>query len=687
MAKIEKYIERIGDTLANAKSSLADLKLQILTDQSKEMIWRSGDDLMQAAVQKKYVNGDATYQPNDFGHLTLHNGAQFTALSAAAPTDYLLAVDTSGNVRLTNSGAADTYLELTDTPSDHTAACIPFVNPGATAHMYSTELKYDAVTSTFTTAGGGLTMAPAMSQVEINTNTDRLVLSSSNYAEIELDNTSVFVANRLYTYSLKDATFGAQVEMRHITDASANDVLLAIGPTGHVRKTALGVTGAQGATGIQGTQGATGVFGAHGVTVNTLPKAATTSTFSNSPVVTDGTSIIVSGGSAVSNFGPDTAYVRTGNVGYMWSGKQAESNLAIGYNLRPGVGEWRSDSTVSEGGSILRLEQNALVYYNSVAGTAGSKSVTNRFSVDSNGLVTIPTGVQGLHVNGDTTVGIIKITGTNTSPVAHSGRIVFKDLAGYTPEVGDPETRYSAICSQAQTFDFRTGSLETLADSTSMLSVGLGGLTHISGYARLIMYNNADTGQSAVLDLGNTTTSPHNDDEVGRIGMYGYDDATNITSLCEIVGRVKDCTNGSEDGELTLSVYSNGNYNGSYVKINGATTQIQTSNLNHSIGGTAARSGTVGTNVINIFNGTAPAGTLTDGCSIFCQNDTTSAELYTMDENGVATKISPHNEAGEWEFYSKNTVTGKVLRIDMEKMMRFLNDKFKLNCIHEYEEA
>ena len=43
-------------------------------------------------------------------------------------------------------------------------------------------------------------------------------------------------------------------------------------------------------------------------------------------------------------------------------------------------------------------------------------------------------------------------------------------------------------------------------------------------------------------------------------------------------------------------------------------------------------------------------------------------------------------QTNEWIFYSKNTVTGQVLRIDMERMMRALNDYFGWDFIHEWEE-
>ena len=101
---------------------------------------------------------------------------------------------------------------------------------------------------------------------------------------------------------------------------------------------------------------------------------------------------------------------------------------------------------------------------------------------------------------------------------------------------------------------------------------------------------------------------------------------------------------------------------------------------NVSIGGTAVRGTTVGTNALQIFNGTAPVGTLADGCSLY----STSGEMRVMDAAGNATLLSPHDsETNEWVFDSVHSVTGKRLRIDVEKILRFINDKYGLDAIME----
>jgi hypothetical protein len=102
------------------------------------------------------------------------------------------------------------------------------------------------------------------------------------------------------------------------------------------------------------------------------------------------------------------------------------------------------------------------------------------------------------------------------------------------------------------------------------------------------------------------------------------------------------------------------------------------------VGGTAARATTAGTNRVDIFDGTAPVGTLANGVSFY----STAGEARVMDAAGNATLLSPHDtETNEWIFHSKHTPTGKVLRIDVERLLRFVNDHFGLDAVQEFVEA
>jgi len=50
-------------------------------------------------------------------------------------------------------------------------------------------------------------------------------------------------------------------------------------------------------------------------------------------------------------------------------------------------------------------------------------------------------------------------------------------------------------------------------------------------------------------------------------------------------------------------------------------------------------------------------------------------ELFAMDAAGNSTQLSPHDTAtGEWIFYSKNTKTGRIVRVDMERLVRKIEE-------------
>jgi len=117
------------------------------------------------------------------------------------------------------------------------------------------------------------------------------------------------------------------------------------------------------------------------------------------------------------------------------------------------------------------------------------------------------------------------------------------------------------------------------------------------------------------------------------------------------------------------------------ITTNGTERIRVTSVGNVKVGGSANRATTEGTNSVVIFDGTAPVGTLANGVSLY----STAGECRVMDAAGNATLLSPHDKVtNEWVYDSVDTRTGKHLRIDMEKMMRFINDHFGLDFIHEF---
>ena len=103
---------------------------------------------------------------------------------------------------------------------------------------------------------------------------------------------------------------------------------------------------------------------------------------------------------------------------------------------------------------------------------------------------------------------------------------------------------------------------------------------------------------------------------------------------------------------------------------------------NVKVAGSAVRATTEGTNHLDIFDGTAPIGTLANGISLY----STAGELRVMDAAGNPTLLSPHDDNNNWIFESyvgKGNDRRRII-VDMEKMMRAINQKFGWDFIHEF---
>ena len=72
-----------------------------------------------------------------------------------------------------------------------------------------------------------------------------------------------------------------------------------------------------------------------------------------------------------------------------------------------------------------------------------------------------------------------------------------------------------------------------------------------------------------------------------------------------------------------------------------------------------------------------------DSSILYAKDDGGSSEMYVLDEAGNSTKISPHNDQNEWEYYSHNIKTGKRFRVNMESMIRQLQEYTGLTFIED----
>ena len=131
------------------------------------------------------------------------------------------------------------------------------------------------------------------------------------------------------------------------------------------------------------------------------------------------------------------------------------------------------------------------------------------------------------------------------------------------------------------------------------------------------------------------------------LGFMIRDDAGVDNSIGSI-----SCTRDGADntGKFTMSLYNAGAFN-----------EVMTIDKD----GNTTRTGALGLKVL-----ASDPSVSSDFAHVYAKDDSGSAEIFVKDEAGNVTKISPHNEQGEWEYFSRNVNTGKVMRVNMEELIK-----------------
>ena len=185
-----------------------------------------------------------------------------------------------------------------------------------------------------------------------------------------------------------------------------------------------------------------------------------------------------------------------------------------------------------------------------------------------------------------------------------------------------------------------------------------------------------------IIDFGSGAGGVH----AGNVNVTSATTSTsNTTGALKVTGGVgigKDVTIGQK-----LTVHGNTTFNAN-VTLPGTVTNNRilynqaTDDLNMkirvvSIGTTSTASGDIGSTANNILafgNGVAPSSFPDGQAYLYAKDVSGETHIHTVDEGGNETKLGPHNTDGEWEFYSRNVNTGKVVRINMERMIRKLEE-------------
>lgn len=264
---------------------------------------------------------------------------------------------------------------------------------------------------------------------------------------------------------------------------------------------------------------------------------------------------------------------------------------------------------------------------------------------------------------------------------AASGRVRFYTadvLRGTMSETGSFD--WQGTLGVVGNFAVNTSSFTVNASSGNTAIAGTLGVTGDVAVATNKFTVAASTGNTAVagtLAVTGTTTQA----AVNASGLYTL--TRGATSTPGLGGWAYVNTGATAGGSFRVDGGSDFNID-MYTGAAWANVAQFTDNGNFKLGGTATRAGTAGTAAFHIFNGTNPAGTLANGVSFYSN----AGEATVMDAAGNATPISPHDdETNEVTFQSKNTVTGKVLRVELERMWRAVDALLGGGFIDEYVDA
>ena len=253
----------------------------------------------------------------------------------------------------------------------------------------------------------------------------------------------------------------------------------------------------------------------------------------------------------------------------------------------------------------------------------------------------------------------IKHTGTNFNINETTGDINIRTYADNKDVIISTDDSSGGI-TEYIVADGSTGAVKLKHYGTTVFETTSTGasITNTSTSDALLITTTEDSNSAGpVITLKRNSSSPANADYLGQIKFQGENDADQEVLYAKISGKILDVGDGTEDGILEFAFKKNGSNN-----ISGRFRSDSLQLLND----TSLR--VTGHVELGVLSGD-PSGT-TNIAHIYAKDESSSAEVFVRDEAGNVTKISPHNEQGEWEYYSRNTKTGKIVRVNMEEMIR-----------------
>ena len=144
----------------------------------------------------------------------------------------------------------------------------------------------------------------------------------------------------------------------------------------------------------------------------------------------------------------------------------------------------------------------------------------------------------------------------------------------------------------------------------------------------------------------------------------------------DFVFKLSDNNNSTDRYLFWIDDYRGGSYDRYPLMMHGEGVFFQMTETSEGVPNTAtsrARIDSQGRLGLNC-DGTSDPSTVVNHAHIYSKLVSGHAEMFVRDSNGNVTQISPHTPEGEWQYFSRNTRTGKVVKVNMEKMIRRLEE-------------
>ena len=382
----------------------------------------------------------------------------------------------------------------------------------------------------------------------------------------------------------------------------------------------------------------------------------------------------------------DDVYISTGPTVSSKGTDQLEFTATqSGSNVTVKAASTAGSSTVVNGYRVHMLRGSAgastadTVLVSTTQSISGTKTFTGGIATDtiqspgSNANITLdPEGTGKIDLAGDTILadsvelqfgtdgdGHIKHTGSNLQMIETTGNINIRTYANDSDVIISTDDGSGGLAEYIVA-DGSTGAVKLKHYGTTVFETTSTGasITNTSTDDALLVTTTEDSNSAGpVISLKRNSSSPADADYLGQIKFKGENDNDQEVNYAKISGKILDASDGSEDGIVEFAFMKNGSNN-----ISGRFRSDSLQLLND----TSLR--VTGHVELGILSGD-PSGT-TDIAHIYAKDESSSAEVFVRDEAGNVTKISPHNEKGEWEYFSRNTKTGKTVRVNMEEMIR-----------------